>query len=317
MLFVVAILLALSRVEGLLFQDAAKVDWKKDYDAALQDAKKDGRFVVVVFGGPDCPPCAKMHDTTFKDKAVVEHVNKTYVNVYVHLDGSNPVAKQFGVEAIPTIFVVAADGTRVRKWEGYVGPEEYRKGLDSATAAYPKIRELESKLKLDPDSMELNAEASRLYEALGRARSSADALKRVAGRTDDAKARAKVLVRVLGQLYSVEVDEALNSELLAMADELEKLDPAQRGEALAARAQVAMNREKPLDAIKLFEEVVEKHPTCDKAAVSLLWLADLYHHAQKDNARAKKALERIIEKYSKSDVVDDAKAMLEHLKEHE
>jgi len=51
--------------------------------------------------------------------------------------------------------------------------------------------------------------------------------------------------------------------------------------------------------------------------VSLLWLADLYHHAQKDNAKAKKALERIFEKYSKSDVVDDAKAMLEHLKEHE
>jgi len=305
-------------VSALLFlQDAAKVDWKKDYDAALQDAKQDGRFVVVFFGGPDCPPCAKMHDTTFKDKAVVEQVNKTFVNVYVHLDGPNPVAKQFGVEAIPTIFLVASDGTRVRKWEGYVGPEDYRKGLDSATAAFPKIKELESKLKLDPDSAELNAEASRLYEALGRARSSADALKRVAGRTDDAKARAKVLVRVLGQLYSLEADEAMNSELLAVAADVEKLDPGQRGEALAARAQVAMNRDKPEEAIKLFEEVVEKHPVCDKAAVSLLWLADLYHHAQKDNAKAKKALERILEKYSKSDVVDDAKAMLEHLKEHE
>src|SRR5207237_1975669 len=76
--FVVSALLALSRVEGLQLQDAAKLDWKQDYDAALQEAKKDGRFVVVVFGGPDCPPCAKMHETTFKDKAVVEHVNKTY-----------------------------------------------------------------------------------------------------------------------------------------------------------------------------------------------------------------------------------------------
>jgi len=301
----------------LLLQDAGKVDWKKDYDAALLEAKKDGRFVVVVFGGPDCPPCAKMHETTFKDQAVVEQVNKTYVNVYVQLDGPNPVAKQFGVEAIPTIFLVTSDGTRVRKWEGYVGPEDYRKGLDSASAAYPKVKELETKLKLDPESMELNTEASRLYEALGRARASADALKRVAGRTEDAKARAKLLVRVLGQLYSLEADEALNGELLAVAAEAEKLDPGQRGEALAARAQVAMNRDKPEDAIKLFEEVVEKHPACDKAAVSLLWLADLYHHAQKNNAKAKAALDRILKEYSKSDVVDDAKAMLEHLKEHE
>jgi|SRR5579859_2198709 len=301
----------------LLLVQASGLDWKKDYDSALAEAKKDGRFVVVVFGGPDCPPCAKMHETTFKDRDVVERMSKAYVGVYVHLDGPSPVAKQFGIESIPTVFLVTSDGTRVRKWEGYLGPEDYRKGLDAASAAYPKVKDLEEKLRLDPDSVELNTEAARQYEALGRGRASADALRRVASRTVDAKARAKVLVRVLGQLYSLEQEEALNVEILAIAEEVEKLDPGQRGEAMAARAQVAMNRERPEEAIKLFEEVVEKHPSCDKAAVSLLWLADLYHHAQKNNSKAKMALERILEKYPKSDVVEDAKAMLEHLKEHE
>lgn len=300
----------------LCLQDAAKLDWKKDYDSALLEAKKDGRYVVLFFGGPDCPACARMSETTFKDKAVVERVNKAYVSVYVYLDAPSPLAKQFGIEAIPTVFLVTSDGTRVRKWEGYVGPEDYRKGLDDASAAFPKIKDLEAKLKLDPDSLELNAEAAGYYQALGRARASADALKRVAGRTDDAKARARVLVRVLGQLYSLDTEDALNDEMLAVAAEMEKLDSGQRGEALAARAQVSMNREKHEDAIKLFEEVVEKHPACDKAAVSLLWLADLYHHSQKDNAKALQSLERILKDYPKSDVVDDAKAMQEHLKEH-
>jgi tetratricopeptide (TPR) repeat protein len=306
----------LSILAALLFQDPA-IDWKKDYGAALKEAQKDGRFVVVFFGGPDCPPCEKMKTTTFKDAAVVAAVGKAYVNVGIHLDGPNDVAKEFGIQVIPTVFLVASDGSRVRKWEGYLGPGEYQKGLERAVGAYRKVRDLEPKLKLDPDSLELNTEAAALYEALGRPRSSADAWKRVAGRTEPPAARAKVLVRVLGQLYSVEADEPLNDELLAVAAEAEKLDAAQRGEALAARAQVAMNREKPDDAIKLFEEVVEKHPACDKAAVSLLWLADLYHHAKKDNEKAKKALELILSKYSKSDVVDDAKAMLEHLKNHE
>ncbi|MBV8879922.1 MAG: thioredoxin fold domain-containing protein [Planctomycetaceae bacterium] len=294
----------------------AAIDWKTDYAAALEAARKDGRYVVVFFGGPDCPPCARMKETTFKDAGVIAAVNKAYVNAAIHLDGPNETANQFGIQVIPTTFLVASDGTRVRKWEGYLGPEDYRKGLEAAVAAFEKLKVLEPKLKLDPDSPELNAEAAGHYAALGRSRAAADALKRVAARTDDPKARAKLLVRVLGQLYSVEVDEALNDEILATAAEAEKGDPAQRGEALAARAQVAMNREKPDDAIKLFEEVVERHPTCDKAAVSLLWLADLYHHAQKNNAKAQKALERLLEKYPKSDVVDDARAMLEHLKEH-
>jgi thioredoxin-related protein len=300
----------------LALQDPA-VDWKKDYETALQEAKKGDRYIVVVFGGPDCPPCAKMKETTFKDKAVVERVNQAYVNVYVHLDGPHPTAKQFGIEMIPTVFLVTSDGTRVRKWEGYVGPDDYRKGLDAAVGAHGKIRDLEPKLKLDPDSLELNTEAAGHYEALGRARAAADALKRAAGRTDEAKARARMLVRVLGQLYGLDTDEALNAEILAVAADAEKLDAGQRGEALAARAQVAMNREKLDDAIAMFEELVEKHPTCDKAAVSLLWLADLYHHAKKDNAKAQKTLQRLIEKYPKSDVIDDAKAMLEHLKAHE
>src|SRR5579864_3048309 len=106
----------------LLIGQASAIDWKKDVDAALADASKDGRFVVVVFGGPQCPPCEKLRETTFKDKGVVEHVNKTYFHVYVALDGPNPVAKQFGVEAIPTIFLVTSEGARVRKWEGYLGP---------------------------------------------------------------------------------------------------------------------------------------------------------------------------------------------------
>jgi thioredoxin-like negative regulator of GroEL len=308
MLFAVAALLSL--------QDAG-IDWKKDYAAALLQAQKDGRYVVVYFGGPDCPPCEQMKKTTFRDAGVIAAVNKAYVNVGVHLDGPNETAKQFGVEVIPTLFLVTSDGTRVRKWEGYIGPEDYRKGLESAVGAFGKVKVLEPKLKLDPDSLELNLEAAGLYEALGRARGAADAVKRAAGRTDDAKAHAKLLIRVLGQLYAMETDEALNVEILTVAAEAEKLDAAQRGEALAARAQVAMNREKHDDAIALFEEVAEKHPTCDKAAISLLWLADLYHHAKKDNAKAKKTLERLLEKYSKSDVVDDAKAMLEHLKAHE
>ncbi|HZE99476.1 MAG TPA: thioredoxin fold domain-containing protein [Planctomycetota bacterium] len=302
---------------ALLLAQAAGIDWKTDYAAALREAQKDGRPVVVFFGGPDCPPCEKMKATTFKDAAVIGAVAKGFVSVGVHLDGPNDLVKQFGIESIPTTFLVASDGTRIRKWEGYLGPEEYRKNLGSAVAAFAKIREVEPKLKLDPDSLELNLEAADHYEALGRGRAAADALKRAAGRTEDAKKRAALLVRTLGQLYGVEVDQALNDELLAVAAEAEKLDAAQRGEALAARAQVAMNREKPDDAIALFEEVVAKHPACDKAAVSLLWLADLYHHAKKDNAKAKAALERILKEYAKSEVVDDARAMLEHLKEHE
>ena len=30
-----------------------KLNWKKDHAAALQEAKKDGKYVIVHFSGPD------------------------------------------------------------------------------------------------------------------------------------------------------------------------------------------------------------------------------------------------------------------------
>src|SRR6185295_3825356 len=112
----------------LACQAVAKLDWKKDYEAALKEGKTAGKYLVVHFGGPDCPACEKMDADTYANAAVIEHSNKSFINVSVHLDGPNPLAKQFGIEAIPTTFLVTGDGERVRKWEGYLGPEDYRKG---------------------------------------------------------------------------------------------------------------------------------------------------------------------------------------------
>jgi hypothetical protein len=46
--------LALLLVSASAFgQDAAKIGWKKDHDAALKEAGRDGRYVVVHFSGPN------------------------------------------------------------------------------------------------------------------------------------------------------------------------------------------------------------------------------------------------------------------------
>jgi thioredoxin-related protein len=304
----------------LCVQDGAKLDWKKDYAAALKEAQKGGRYLIVHFSGPDCPSCKLMDETTYANAAVIERSNKSFVNVSIYLDGPNALARKFGIEAIPTTFLVTGEGERVRKWEGYVGPDDYKKGLDRAVEAHKGLKELEAKLQAEPDSLELHREAGGRYEALGRGRAAADAFKKAASKSPEPKGQAGLIARALGQLYEIEVVDALNDEILELAAQLEKLDAEGklgfRADATAARAQAAMNKGKMGDAIKLFEEIVEKHPASGKAPVSLLWLADLYHHHQKNNAKAEKALQQLLERYPKSDAAEDAKSMLEHLKAH-
>ena len=305
---------------ALLLLQVPAMDWKKDYDAALLEAGKAARYLVVHFAGPNCPPCKKMDEVTYANPKVIEHCNRSFVNVWVYLDKENPLAKQFGIHNIPTTCLLTPEGARVRKWEGYLGPEDYVKGLDRAVAAYKGLREIEPALRAEPESFELQRKIAAYYEDLGQPRRAADALKKAAAKTADPKTQANLLARALGQLYDVEIDEALNDEILALAAQLDKTDGdgalGQKANALAARAQVAMNREKPAEAIKLFEEIADKHAASEKAPAALLWLGELYHHHLKDGKRAEKALKTILEKYPKSDVVEDAKEMLEHLKDH-
>lgn len=310
-----AFLLALA-----ICSQATAVDWKKDYEAALKEAQKSERYVVVHFGGPGCPPCEKMEKQTYANPKVIEHSNKNFVNVSIWLDKENPLSDKFGISTLPATCLVTPEGARVRKWVGYVGPEEYVKGLDRAVAAYKGLREIEPGLRADPENLELIRKLAGYYEDLGQARRAADALKKAAAKTPDSKIQANLYARTLSQLYDLETDEALNDELLAIAAALDKADAdgklGHRPDALAARAQVALNRSKYADAVKLFEEIANQHPASEKAPSALLWLGELYHHFQKDGKKAEQTLKKLLEKYPKSDLVEDARDMLDHIKEH-
>ncbi|MBI3857179.1 MAG: hypothetical protein HY293_15950, partial [Planctomycetes bacterium] len=105
-----------------------------------------------------------MDTETYSNAGVIEHSSKNFVNVLVYMDGANEVAKKFGIEALPTTFLLSPDGERVRKWEGFLGPDEYKKTLDGAVEAVRKLKPLEAQLKTDPDNFELNREAAGHYQ---------------------------------------------------------------------------------------------------------------------------------------------------------
>ena len=96
-----------------------------------------------------------MDADTYSNAGVIEYSNKGFVNVSVYLDAPNAIATRFGVDAIPATFLVTSEGERVRAWEGYLGPEEYKKALEGGVSTHKKIKEVLVKLKADPDSLDL------------------------------------------------------------------------------------------------------------------------------------------------------------------
>lgn len=311
---------AILALAALLLAQDAKIDWKRDHDGALQEAKKAGKYVVVHFGGPNCQWCEKMDRETYTDKGIIEFSNKGFVNVGLDTEKDKKLAERYKVGPIPVTFVLTPEGERVSTLLGYLPPEDYKTGIETAVANHKKLLELLPKIEAAPGDPPLLLQAADLYGELGDARKAADALLRAVEKTPSPTGKADLLVKAFHYLNDAEAGPEVNQGLLSIADRMDALDPEGKlglqDDAAFVRAMVDFNKEDWPGVIKKLEDLVKKWPDGDRAAPALLTLANVYHEAKHDNAKAEATLKTMIEKYPKSDFVERAKEMLEHIKKH-
>ena len=126
-------LLAFS-AESIPFLKPSFLNLKED----LEEAKKENKFLFIMFHQEGCPFCDKMRKVTFQDKRVQEYFTKYFymveidikgANELVDLDGKKLTERQFslkhGVRLTPVLMFFDQEGKVVAKVPGYVEPQEF------------------------------------------------------------------------------------------------------------------------------------------------------------------------------------------------
>ena len=118
---------------------SAEAVWGTDFDAAVRQAKADGKRILLDFTGSDwCGWCMRMERETlsqpaFKDYAA-QHLVLVTVDFPAHKDQSEADARQnrmlqerFGVNGFPCFVVLSPTGEEVDRQSGYLegGPEAF------------------------------------------------------------------------------------------------------------------------------------------------------------------------------------------------
>jgi len=94
---------------------ASVIAWRTDVDAALVEAQRDGRKVVVDFTADWCPPCIAMKHDVWPDPRVAQAIADGYVPVLIDTDRDGATTARYEVEGIPTVLVLDATGAVVRR----------------------------------------------------------------------------------------------------------------------------------------------------------------------------------------------------------
>jgi len=90
-------------------------------EKAMKEAKKSGKLIFVDAYTDWCGPCKYMAATSFKDAAVGELFNKSFINIKVEMekDAEGPeIARLYSVKAYPTLLLIDGNGRLVKQSVG-------------------------------------------------------------------------------------------------------------------------------------------------------------------------------------------------------
>jgi len=91
------------------------IAWRSDYAAALDEARRTDRRVLVDFTANWCPSCITMKHEVWPDADIAAAVEAEYVPLRIDVDRQPDVAARYEVSGIPDVLVLDSDGTLLRR----------------------------------------------------------------------------------------------------------------------------------------------------------------------------------------------------------
>lgn len=108
------IILALSLMASFAY---AELKWASSYEAALTQAKKEKKKVMLMLSRENCPACEYMSDIVFEENAVINEVHKNFIPV--HIDIHNDfIPEGLGYMGTPTFHFLDSNGKKIGRYDG-------------------------------------------------------------------------------------------------------------------------------------------------------------------------------------------------------
>ena len=89
---------------------ASEINWAKDFKAGIKEASRFNKPVLFVSSRHTCKFCVILDNTTFKDKKVIEALNKDFVSIISYSDEQDYMPRELFQPGTPAIWFLLPSG---------------------------------------------------------------------------------------------------------------------------------------------------------------------------------------------------------------
>jgi thiol-disulfide isomerase/thioredoxin/YHS domain-containing protein len=135
-----AVAAILATASPLIARDGLR--WESDLQSAQKLARQTDRLVLIHFGGPWCGPCQMLEQRVFSQPGFGRELNADYVAVKVDPHIAPEIARNYGIDRVPTDVVTTPSGQLIYR---IASPDTAGRYVDTlakaAAAARPQRQE--------------------------------------------------------------------------------------------------------------------------------------------------------------------------------
>jgi hypothetical protein len=111
------------------------VEWRDDLQAALAEARRQDKTVLLQFHREQCAGCSKMTARTYVDESVQADVERWFIPVELDILKDRAARRQYSAYWTPSFYFLDRSGSALYMFNGYQNADDFRVLLRLGKAA--------------------------------------------------------------------------------------------------------------------------------------------------------------------------------------
>lgn len=125
------------------------------YDAALKQAKQEGKPVFIDFYATWCGPCKELARTVFTDLEIKAYYDRHFVCVRVDVDKEEKLADKYEITSMPTLVFLDSKGKEIKRFSGLVHKKHFLDAGQEVCGERPTLPEMYKQYQKNEQDLQL------------------------------------------------------------------------------------------------------------------------------------------------------------------